>query len=426
MRRPGLWLVLLVAALGATGHGATAAVPAPAQPGTASAVSPATGTGPVFRLAAEVRSPTALTYAPDQKNAVFLTERRGRVRVLSGGKLLKRPFLDIQKLVSTKWIEQGLLGIAFPPDYGASRRFYLFYTALNGTIKVDEFKRFPRRQLVADPASRRTVLRIPELTDGGGHNGGAMRFLGRMLFVTVGDGGNPGDRFNKAQDLNSLRGKLLRIDPRPDRSTGRNYRVPADNPFVERPGRDEIFAYGLRNPHAMSVYRNGLGEPHFIITDVGQRRYEEVNNVPLRLLSGANFGWKMFEGLEPYNCGPALCPNGGDPPTADPPPGTSQPALTWPAYVYPHTEGCAVIGGPVIRDPALGELTGRWIAGDFCVKGIHTLNPEAGLLTDRRLLDADLPTAEGRSTAINGFGEDASGRVYVFNNYGAVYRLVLR
>jgi glucose/arabinose dehydrogenase len=426
-----LWLVLLLAAPGATGQGATAAVPTPVQPEISSSGTPTVESKPVFRLAARVNSPTALTYAPGPKKVVFLTERRGLVRVLHEGKLLKRPFLDIRNRVSSKWIEQGLLGIAFPPDYLNTRRFYLFYTALNGDIRIDEFKRSPSRQLRANPASRRTVLRIPELKDGAGHNGGAMRFLHQMLFVTIGDGGNPGDEFNQAQDLTSLRGKILRIDPRPDPETGGGYRSPADNPFANGPGRDEIFAYGLRNPHALSIHRNALGEPHFIITDVGQRRYEEVNHVPLSRLSGANFGWKMYEGLEPYNCGPALCPNGDElpPPDAPPgtsPPGTSPPALTWPVFVYPHSEGCAVIGGPVIRDPALGELTGRWIAGDFCVKGLHTFNPGSSLLTDRLPLGAFPPSGKGRSAAINGFGEDAWGRVYVFDNHGGVYRLALR
>ena len=426
MRLRGLFLVLVFAAAGAAGQIATAAVPAPAQLKTPAADVTAAAAKPVFQLAARVESPTALTYAPGPKNIVFLTERRGLVRVLHRGKLLKRPFLDIRKRVSDKWIEQGLLGIAFPPDYPKTRRFYVFYTALNGDIRIDEFKRSPSRHLRANPASQRTVLRIPELKEGAGHNGGAMRFLDQMLFVTIGDGGNPGDEFNQAQDLTSLRGKILRIDPRPDRETGGGYRSPADNPFANGPGRDEIFAYGLRNPHALSIYRNALGEPHFIITDVGQRRYEEVNHLPLSRLSGANFGWKMYEGLEPYNCGPALCPNGGEPPEAGTPPETSRPALTWPVFVYPHSEGCAVIGGPVIRDPALGDLTGRWISGDFCVRGIHTFDPASSLLTDRQPLGAVPRSGRGRSAAINGFGEDARGRVYVFNNHGDVYRLALR
>ena len=200
---------------------------------------------------------------------------------------------------------------------------------MNGDIKVDGYKRSLKSPLLADRASRRTVLRIPELSEGAGHNGGAMKFLGRMLYLTVGDGGNPGDVFNQAQDLESLRGKMLRIDPRFDRASGESYRVPAGNPFSGLPGRDEIFAYGLRNPHGLTIFRGPGNEPRFVITDVGQVRYEEANNLSLGELAGANFGWKMFEGFESYDCGPALCPNGAAPPVAVPS------GLTWPELALP-------------------------------------------------------------------------------------------
>lgn len=418
MKLRRLYLFLLLTAFVAAGHSTAAAAAPPAAAAAAAK--------PGFQFVTKVQSPTALTYAPGRESVVFLTERRGLVRVILRGKLLKRPFLDIRSRVSSGWVEQGLLGIAFPPDHRETRRFYVSYTTLNGDIRIDEFKRSLARPLVASPGSQRTVLRIPKLNDKGHHNGGAMRFLGQLLFVTVGDGGDPGDLFNQAQDLESLRGKVLRIDPRADQYTGRTYRSPASNPFVNTPGRDEILAYGLRNPHAFSIYRDALGEPQVMLTDVGQLRYEEVNNLPLSELSEANFGWKMYEGLEPYNCGPELCPNGAEPPPPDAPPAAVPPGLTWPDFVYPHSEGCAVIGGPVIRDPALGQLTGRWIAGDFCANEVQTFNPAGGLLSDRRLFGAYLPPGRGRSASLNGFGEDAWGRVYLLTNQGGVFRLTLR
>jgi glucose/arabinose dehydrogenase len=424
--RPLLVALVLaaVAAAAAVGAGpAAAATPAArsvsANPGgdASAAVSPA------FRRVARVQSPTALTYAPGPKSIAFVTERRGLVRVLVRGRLLRRPFLDIRKRVRTDWVEQGLLGLAFPPDYRKTRRFYVFYTTLNGDIKIDEFKRSLRRPLLANPASQRTVLRIPELKDGGGHNGGAMRFLGPLLFITVGDGGNPGDEFNQAQDLESLRGKILRIDPRQDQFTGRSYGSPPGNPYLGGPGRDEIYAYGFRNPHALNFYRDQAGEPQVVVSDVGQLRYEEINNLPLSELPAANFGWKIYEGNEPYNCGPELCPGGAAPPVDPAPPVLPDPGLTWPDFVYPHTQGCAVIGGPVIRDPAMGDLTGRLIAGDFCVNRLLTFDPTGGLITDRRPLGIYLPPGRGKGANLNGFGEDGWGRVYLLSNFGGIYRL---
>lgn len=380
---------------------------------------------PVFKPVAEVTSPTALTYAPGPKGVVFVTERRGLVRVIVRGRLLKTPFLNIRNRVGSDWVEQGLLGIAFPPHYVRTRRFYVFYTSLNGDIRIEEFRRSLRKPLIANPSSRRLVLRIPSLNDRGNHNGGAMQSIGNMLYLTVGDGGDPGDVFNKAQNLTSLRGKILRIDPRPDQSTGRGYRSPAGNPFVGKPGRDEILAYGFRNPHGFRIYRDATGGYHAIVTDVGQLRYEEVNNQPLSELRGANFGWKMFEGLEPYDCGPELCPNGAEPQAVGAPPALIPPGLTWPDFTYSHTEGCAVIGGPVIRDLAMGDLTGRLIVGDFCVNKLLTFSPAGAVLSNRRSLGAYLPPGQGMSANLNGFGEDAWGRVYLFSNYGGIYRLAL-
>jgi glucose/arabinose dehydrogenase len=414
----------LLAALAAVGAGVVfAAGPDKGAPPAAAQMAAAK---PVFQPVAKVRSPTALTYAPGQKGVVFVTERKGLVRVILRGKLLKRPFLDISKRVISDWVEQGLLGIAFPPDYRQTRRFYVFYTAVNGTVKIEEFRRSARQPLVANPASRRTILRIPVLDDRGNHNGGAMKFVGKTLFLTVGDGGDPGDAFNQAQNLGSLRGKILRINPRRDQRTGRGYRIQAGNPLIGKPGRDEILAYGLRNPHAFSIYRDASRSYHAVVTDVGQLRFEEVNNLPLGQLSGANFGWKMYEGMEPYNCGADLCPNGVGPTPAGGLPEDLPPDLIWPDFVYPHTDGCAVIGGPVIRDPAMGELTGRLIIGDFCVNKIRTFDPAGASLSDRRPLGAYLPPGQGRSANLNGFGEDAWGRVYAFSNFGGIYRLALR
>lgn len=418
-----LLTTLFVLPLAAAGAAQVAgAEPAASQSGAREAVVEK----PAFQAVARVKSPTALTSAPGLKKAIFLTERQGLVRVIVRGQLMAKPFLDIRDRVLTDWVEQGLLGIAFAPDYLRTRRFYVFYTGLDGDIRIDEFQRAKDRPFVAAPASRRAVLRIPRLSDQGNHNGGSMKFVGRNLLITVGDGGDPGDAFRQAQSLGSLRGKILRIDPRADQKSGRGYRVPAANPFVNRAGRDEILALGFRNPHALNVYRDSADVMRAVITDVGQLRFEEVNNVSLSELRAANFGWNIFEGDAPYNCGPELCPNGAVTDPADATVTAVTEGLTWPDFVYSHSEGCAVIGGPVISDPAMGSFKGRLITGDFCRNEIQTFDPSEGLLEDQRPLGAYLPPGRGKSANLNGFGEDGWGRVYALSNFGGVYRLILR
>jgi hypothetical protein len=395
---------VLIAALGLTVPGASTAAAAPS--------------GLAFKSIARVDGPTSLTWAPGARQQVFVTERRGRVMVIRKGKLVKRPFLDIRKRVASDWVERGLLGLAFPRGYRHTGLFFVNYTDRRGDIRIDRYRRDPKRPLRALPGSRRTVLTVPEVATGGGHNGGQMRFLGRRLFISVGDGNNPGDAQNLAQDLESLRGKLLRIDPRPDPATGLRYSIPPSNPFVGIPGRDEIYAYGLRNPHSFSFDDSRGGALRLVLTDVGQGRFEEINYLPLEDARGANFGWKAYEGLSPYDCGPAECPFGG--------PSTISGPVHWPQLVYPHDEGCAVIGGPVMDDPAIPSLSGRLVFGDFCVNDIRTALPGPDTLSDRQSLGIYLPPGEGRFAALNGIGQDAWGRIYFLTNSDRVVRLVPR
>lgn len=181
------------------------------------ALSPQAFAKPAFKKVTEVRSPTSLTNAPGSKKVVFVTERRGLIRVIRRGKLLKRPFLDIRGRTVNDWVEQGLLGLAFSPDYRKTGKFYVHFTVKSGDVRIEEFRRNGKKPLIANPRSRRTVLNIPEVAADAGHNGGSLKFLGRYLYISVGDGGNPGDVRNQAQDTESLRGKVLRVDPRPDR-----------------------------------------------------------------------------------------------------------------------------------------------------------------------------------------------------------------
>jgi len=360
--------------------------------------------------------PTAAVSPPGNPGRLYVTERKGKIRILEKGRWRPGgPFLDISGRVNTRWIEQGLLGLAFPPDFNKTNRYYVDYVGKSGDVMIEEYRTFPKDATRTRPDSRRLVLRIPRVNGRGNHNGGEIAFLGDHLFIAVGDGNDPGDGMYLAQNLNSLRGKILRIDPRGDATTGRTYVVPPTNPFVGKPGRDEIFAYGFRNPHSFDFYKPKDGPMMMAISDVGQQRFEELNYLPFQLAWGANFGWKLFEGLSAYDCG-QLCPNG----VVDPP-GTG---LVWPQLVYAHKAGCAIIGGPVVEDPSLTTIKGRVIYGDFCANRIRTAAPATGWITDDKPAGIFLPPGKGQHSALNALAEDGWGRIFALSNFGGVYLLV--
>lgn len=372
-----------------------------------------------FDLVTKIASPTSVASPPGFKNLVFATSRMGKIRVIDGGRLKPKAVLDISEQVRHVGYEQGLLGLAFAPNFAKSGRYYIHFTATNGDVKVVEYRVDPKKDpTVTLPASGRTLMRIPEMSELGNHNGGELAFLGKYLYIAIGDGNDPGDQLNLAQNLESLRGKILRIDPDPAEIAGMAYSIPPDNPLVGKPGRDEIFAYGFRNPHSFDFYRPPGGETQMVITDVGQGRVEELNYLPFKNAFGANFGWKMFEGLLPYDCDPKLCP-GGAPPVPTTP-------LVWPVLTYPHPTGCAIIGGPVVEDPSLTKIDGRILYGDFCYNRIRTAKPRYDWIKNDKFIGTYMPPGKGKHPALNGFGEDGWGRVYAFSNFGEIYRLSQR
>jgi glucose/arabinose dehydrogenase len=344
-------------------------------------------------------SPVYVTGAPGFPELLFVVEQGGTVRVLRAGRRLPGAFLDIGGLVSFGG-ERGLLSIAFPPDYERSGRFYAYFTDDEGDIRVDEFRR--RSATRAARGSRRTVIEIPHRANSN-HNGGQLQFLGPHLYLGTGDGGSGGDPPNNAQDRESLLGKLLRIDPRP--SGGRPYTVPADNPFVGRTGRDEIYSLGLRNPYRFSFDRVTAPRPRIAIADVGQDRFEEVDYLSVGAASGANFGWDAFEGFGLYTGA-----NGG---TADPG-GTVKPI-----FAYGRSRGCTIIGGYVVGDPGLRALRGRYVYADLCEGELRSLVPHLSRASGDRRLGPRVSTPSS-------FGEDTRGRIYVTSLEGPVFRLVAR
>jgi glucose/arabinose dehydrogenase len=347
-------------------------------------------------------NPTYVTGAPGFPKLLFVVEQPGRVEVLRGGHKLGHPFLDISGLVDFGG-ERGLLSIAFPPDYKQSGDFYVYYTDRAGNIRVDEFQRAEPTRAKRD--SRRDVIEIPHPVNAN-HNGGQLQFFGDLLYLGTGDGGSAGDPPNNAQNKESLLGKLLRIDPRPN--SGQPYSVPADNPFVGKPGRNEIYSYGLRNPFRFSFDTTITARPRIAIGDVGQNRFEELDYTTVAGARGANFGWDALEGYHPYEEENSGTPNPG---------GTTEPIM---AYSHSRDGGsCTIIGGYVVGPGGPPSLRGRYLYADYCSGIVRSLVPHlhrAG--GDRKTgLTVSSPTS---------FGEDDLGRIYVASQEGPVYRLVGR
>jgi hypothetical protein len=355
---------------------------------------------PQLALVGRFTSPVYLTAPAGDRARLFVVEQPGRIVISRGGSTLGTPFLDIRSLVSSGG-ERGLLSMAFPPDYATSRRFYVYYTARDGAITVAEYRTSVNAD-VADPNTRRTVLSIPHSRSN--HNGGQLQFgPDGLLYVGTGDGGGGGDPDRAAQNLGSLLGKILRLDPRAAGPAA--YAVPPSNPFVGQAGaRGEIWSYGLRNPWRFTFDRE-TGD--LTIGDVGQGSWEEIDFAPTGAGRGrgANFGWSCFEGRHAYtpNSREAACN-----PIRSP--------YVPPVWEYSHSRGCSITGGYVVRDPFLPALAGRYVYGDYCDRPLWSVLLRSPDAQDDRRLGLDVP-------GLSSFGEDACGRVYAISGDGPVYRL---
>jgi glucose/arabinose dehydrogenase len=347
-------------------------------------------------------SPMYVTAPAGDTHRIFVVQRGGAIRVVRDGAVLATPFADLGPLPTDG--ERGLLSMAFPPDYATSGLFYVYFTAPGtGALTIQERRRDAANPDRADPAYARTLLSIPHDRQSN-HNGGQLQFgPDGLLYAGTGDGGSGGDPAGNGQNLTSSPpdvvnmvnhdprlGKLLRLDPR----TG----APASNPFAA-PAR-EVWAYGLRNPWRFSFDR-ATGD--LVVADVGQGAFEEVDVARAAAGGGrgANFGWSGFEGRHTFPGGAPVDP-------------ATQPGFAFPVIEESHAAGwCSITGGYVVRDPALPELFGQYVFGDFC-KGDLTA----------AVLGATAPRSLGLNVpSLNSFGEDACGRVYAVSLTGPVYRL---
>lgn len=363
-------------------------------------------------------APTVITHAGDGSNRIFVAERAGRIRIIKSGVLLATPFLDISARINSAGGEQGLLGIAFPPNYASKGYFFVYYTNKTGvgdTI-VSRF-RITGNPDIADPNSEELVL--TQTQPYANHNGGEIQF-GRdgFLYIALGDGGSGGDPQNYAQNPASLLGKILRIDVEPKLPPGtpatgvytyylpiiaRNptmlgYTIPITNPYTNTVGyRGEIWAWGLRNPWRFSFDRL-TGDMY--IGDVGQGAWEEIDFEPASSPGGKNYGWRCYEGNHAYNTASCLPQNSYVAAVAE----------------YNHSVGCSVTGGYVYRGPSYPAMQGIYFYGDFCSNRVWGLQFEAGAW-----LSTQLSTAPSN---VSTFGEDQAGELYVagYGN-GTIYKI---
>lgn len=341
---------------------------------------------------------------------LFALEKEGRIRIVqSNGSLVAQPFLNISSKVASTG-EQGLLGIAFHPDYQNNQYFFVFYNNLAGDLVVARYTRDIANANIADPSSEMKLLTIPHPTNTN-HNGGDLNFdqLG-YLNISTGDGGGAGgyDPSNNAQNLDVLLGKILRIDVDGDdfpADDAKNYAIPPSNPFASVTGRDEIWAYGLRNPFRFSFDRaNG----DMFIGDVGQATREEVDYQPASSTGGENYGWRCREGNIATQRDLSGCAGFS---------GSVHPVATYHTH---EADGCAVTGGYVYRGSDSPALTGYYLFADYCNGSVYSLN-NMGTSWEKVL------QYRNDGIFISTFGEDVNGELYAADvASGSVYRLAAK
>jgi len=339
--------------------------------------------------------PLFATHAGDGSGRIFIVERGGKIRIYKNGALNALPFLNISSLVTTSGNEQGLLGLAFHPNYGSNRFLYVVYT--ENTTSDLILARY--RTFLDDPdrvrkKSAKILLRIPEPYTN--HNGSTLAFgPDGYLYMSTGDGGSGGDPHGNGQDITTLLGKILRLDV----DSSFPYAIPNTNPFytsIDPLVKKEIWAYGLRNPWRFSFDRQ-TGD--LFIADVGQDKQEEVDFQPAGAAGGSNYGWNVLEGNLCY-----------DPPTGC----TAPPDYVPPVAVYDHgtndSIGCSITGGYRYRGTAYPALQGYYFYGDYCRGRIWSLNYVSGKWVSQLIANTDF--------RISSFGEDEAGEIYMLDYAG--------
>jgi len=354
------------------------------------------------QFATGLTNPIAMAVRPTD-TSIYVAEQTGQVVKLTSTGSLAGTVLDISSSggFTDTGGEQGLLGLTFNP---AGDKMFVYFTSTNGSGAAgsDVLREYDFDGTTATlPVD---LLKIPDPEEN--HNGGNLAFKGGLLYIGTGDGGGAGDqhgRIGNGQNIHVLLGKMLRIAP-----TASGYRIPRGNPFVGRPGRDEIWDYGLRNPWRWSFDR-ATGD--LWIGDVGQNRFEEIDVQGHASTGGWNFGWRRMEGNATF-----------------PPGSTAPPPARYhkPIYVYSHAGRCAVIGGYVYRGSAIATLQGAYLFSDLCDGMIRAFDRARGPSRTQRVLDCPDMAVDAACQVSNpsSFGQDANGELYVLSLDGQIYKLL--
>jgi len=390
---------LLVLALAVSACGGGRSTPQPSTPPSSDpSVAPSASFALELRPFAEgLASPTFLTHAGDGSGLLYVVEQEGRIRTVDPiGTVGEAPFLDIADRIVAGG-EQGLLGLAFHPDYPDDGRFFVMYTsAEDGANTISEYR---ATDGVAAADSERILLAIPDFAVN--HNGGMVAFgPDGYLYAGTGDGGGGGDPQDNGQDPFALLGKILRIDVDGEAEGEKPYAIPSDNPFADgATAASEVWASGMRNPWRFTFDRE-TGD--LWIADVGQGQWEEVNAEPAGQ-GGRNYGWSIMEGPDCFE--------------AD---SCDQAGLTLPVTAYEHGQGdCTVVGGYVYRGEAYPGMQGTYIYGDFCTGRMWGLDA-ATAISDGTAAAVDLLETE---IQLSSFGQDEDGELYAVDLRGAIHRL---
>lgn len=359
-------------------------------------------------LASGLNQPLWVSCPKGVNDMLWVVEKEGTIRTLNPKTGDLSDFLDIRHLIKIKMNEQGLLGLAFSPDYLQSGKFYVYYTNLKGDTEICRFTANGPDKRICDATTRELILSFKQ--NARNHNGGWIGFgPDGLLYIASGDGGMGNDPLNHGQKLTTLLGKILRIDV----STTRAYRIPEDNPFINHPkAKPEIYAYGLRNPWRCSWDR----ETHdFYIGDVGQNKHEEINYVAAGKGKGANYGWRLREGLIAT---PSKLIGGPHPDDA-----------IDPIYTYQHgskaKEGKSVTGGYVYRGP-IECLRGKYFFADYVNPRIWSFEVRDGKMHNFEDW-TELFKSEGSVISnISSFGEDNDGNLFIVSLAGKIYQVIER
>jgi glucose/arabinose dehydrogenase len=344
-------------------------------------------------IASGLSQPTYAT-SPVGDRRLFVTERTGVIRVVGPDGLVTEPFLDIRDRVASGGIEQGLLGLAFHPRFKENGRLFVYYVHTSGNRRLAEYRAQGGR---ADPGSERLLIDLaqPEDSTDIRHYGGMVLFgPDGNLWVSLGDGANASAQ---GQDPGTLFATISRLDVDDRHAQGKEYSIPADNPFVDGGGAPEVWAYGLRNPWRFTIDAKSL-----IVADVGLEQREEVDVLPLRR-GGWNLGWPIVEGTACFAENPC------DPSE-----------FVVPVVEYDHEQGCAITGGHVYRGRAIPEIRGHYFFGDWCTGFVRSFRLAGGEAVDQR----DWTEQLGPVVGINAFGIDSAGELYLVSHDGLVRKLV--